>query len=66
MYPNLLAEMARRRMTHGEMANKIGMTKPCFSNKLNGRSGFSLKEAKKIKAVLATEESLEYLFMEEI
>lgn len=65
MYPNLLAEMARRRMTHGEMANKLGMTKSCFSNKLNGRSGFSLKEAKKIKAVLATDESLEYLFMEE-
>lgn len=66
MYPNLLAELARRKMTYKEMATKLGMTTSSFSQKVNGKSGFSLKDAKRIKAILATDESLEYLFTEEI
>lgn len=68
MYPNLLAELARRKMTSREMATKLGMTTSCFSQKMNGKSknGFSLRDAKRIKAILATDESLEYLFTEEI
>ena len=68
MYPNLLAELARRKMTSKEMAAKLGMTTSCFSQKMNGKSkgGFSLKDAKRIKSILATDESLEYLFMEDV
>ena len=65
MYPNLLAELARRKMTQGELAGKLGMTKTCLSMKINGKSGFTLKEANRIKRILATEETLDYLFMEE-
>lgn len=65
MYPNLLAELARRKMTQGELAGKLGMTKACLSKKINGKSGFTLKEANKIKRILVTDETLDYLFMEE-
>lgn len=65
MYPNLLAELARRKMTQGELAGKLGMTKSSLSMKINGKSGFTLKEANRIKRILATEETLDYLFMEE-
>lgn len=65
MYPNLLAEMARRKVNAKELAVKLGITQSTFSMKMSGKSVFSLNEAKRIKNILGTDESIEFLFKAE-
>ena len=52
MYRNLNAEMSRRGLTQGRLAELIGMTSGTLSNKLNGKATFTLPEIKQIKRVL--------------
>lgn len=62
MFPNLDAEMARRKMTRAMLAEKIHKTPTTLSLKLNGKAPISLMECIEIKAALGTEESIDYLF----
>lgn len=65
MYPNLKAEMARRKVTQSELAKQLNITIGTMSLKLNGKSNFDFDECTKIKSFLGTEKSLEYLFKKE-
>lgn len=65
MFPNLDAEMARRRMTRAVLAEKIHKTPTTLSLKLNGKAPISLAECVEIKAALGAEESIDYLFATE-
>jgi transcriptional regulator with XRE-family HTH domain len=62
MYPNLRAEMARKKVTGQELAKRIGITNGTFSQKFNGKFDFTLDEAQKIKKALGTDISIEELF----
>lgn len=62
MYPNLRAEMARKKITASELAEKLGITISTMSIKLNGKSDFTLKEALKIRAILEADMPIEVLF----
>lgn len=62
MYPNLRAEMARKKMTGAELAKAIGVNTGTFSQKFNGKTDFGLVEARAIKAVLGTDLPIEVLF----
>ena len=62
MYPNLRAEMARKKITGQELAKKIGVTNGTFSQKFNGKFDFTLEEAQSIKKALGTDMTIEYLF----
>lgn len=62
MFSNLRAEMARKNITGQELAERIGITNGTFSQKFNGKSDFTLKEAKAIKEALGTDLTIEALF----
>lgn len=62
MYPNLDAEMARRKITRSMLAEILHVTPTTLSLKLNGKSNLSLEECVKIKHALNIEEPIEYLF----
>lgn len=62
MYRNLEAEIARSGVTRKEIANVIGCTVGTVCQKLNGKSAFTLSEAKTIKDFLAVDISIEDLF----
>lgn len=64
MYNNLEAEMARFKITQAQLAKELGITATTLSLKLNGKSNLSLKECVKIKQILGTEASVDYLFAE--
>lgn len=64
MYSNLEAEMARFKITQAQLAKELGITATTLSLKLNGKSNLSLKECVKIKQILGTDESVDYLFAE--
>lgn len=65
MYPNLEAEMARKKVTRNELASKLGMTPNTLGLKLNGRSILSLPESIKIKHILNVSMDIEELFKTE-
>lgn len=65
MYSNLDAEMARAKITQAHLAKELGMTPTTLSFKLNGRSNLSLKECVRIKRILGTDLSIDYLFAED-
>ena len=62
MFQNLQAEMARRNLTGRALAKMINVTELTLYNKLNGQREFKLNEMERIKSVLRTDASLEYLF----
>lgn len=62
MFPNLEAEMARRKITKLKLAKILGVTPTTMSFKLNGKSTLSLKECAKIKKYAFPDKSLDYLF----
>lgn len=62
MYPNLEAEMARRKISRLHLARELSITPTTLSLKLNGKSDLSLRECVRIKRVLNTEETVDYLF----
>lgn len=66
MYPNLRAEMARKKITSAMLAEQIGITGSTFSLKFNGKFDFTLDEAAEIKRALGTDLTIEELFETEI
>ena len=62
MYPNLRAEIARRKLTMADVAKAIGLSETHFSLKMNGKYGFTLAEAFAIKKFLKTKLSIDVLF----
>ena len=65
VYSNLDAEMARYKITQAQLAKELGITATTLSLKLNGKSDLSLKECVKIKQILGTDVSVDYLFAED-
>ena len=65
MYPNLEAEMARRKVTRLELAAKLKMTATTLGNKLNGKSDISLPECLAIKKELKINMTVDELFKTE-
>lgn len=65
MYPNLEAEMARRKITRNELAKVLGMSPNTLGLKLNGKSVLSLPECIEIKHFLNNPMPLEELFKTE-
>lgn len=66
MYPNVRAEIARKNITMGKLAEELGITLSTLSLKLKGEYPITLKEAKRIKAVLGCDIPLEELFKEAV
>ena len=62
MFPNLRAEMARKRVTGNDLAEVLNIRPATFSEKMTGKSGFTFAEAQTIKAYLGTSLPLEELF----
>ena len=65
MYGNLQAEMARKNISRREIARQLGITATTLSLKLNGKSNLTLDECVRIKKIIGTDESLDYLFQTE-
>lgn len=65
MYRNLDAEMARIKITQAHLAKELNITPTTLSFKLNGKSNLSLKECVRIKQILGTDLSIDYLFAED-
>lgn len=62
MYPNVRAEMARRKITLEILATELGRPVPTLSLKLNGKSPLLFEEAVAIKKALGIDMTLEELF----
>lgn len=62
MYPNLKAEMARKKITQLAIAECLNVTPTTISLKLNGKAKLLLPECMKIKNNFFPDCSLEYLF----
>lgn len=62
MYPNLEAEMARKKVTRNDLAKKLKMTPTTLGNKLNGKTCLSLPESIEIKKILEVAIDIEELF----
>ncbi len=62
MFPNLDAEMARRKITRGTLAGLLHMTPSTLSMKLNGKATLTLPECIKIRNAVDEKLELGYLF----
>lgn len=59
---NLKAEMAKANITVEAIAEALGIHRNSASNKINGKSKFTIKEAFEIKTIFFPTLSLDYLF----
>lgn len=64
MYPNLEAEMARRKITRKSLAEKLKKQPTTISLKLNGKYPLTFGECIEIRNAIDRELTLEYLFAE--
>ncbi len=62
MYLNVKAELARQNLSVVDLSNKTGIRYQTLVEKLNGKYPITLDEAKKIKAALGVDLSMEELF----
>lgn len=62
MYRNLRAEIARKNKTLVELSSATGIKYQTLSEKMRGKSQFTVKEAVAIKEALGVEMSLDELF----
>lgn len=62
MLNNLKAEMARADITRADIAKEVGKTPKAVSDKLRGKTPFTLEEAIKIRVKFFPDMELEYLF----
>lgn len=62
MFPNLIAEMARKGITQKDLCNCIKKDKSTLSEKINGKRDFKMSEIMKIKETFFPDLTLEYLF----
>lgn len=65
MFPNLDAEMARRKITRAMLAEKINKTATTLSLKLNGKAPLTLTECVEIKNAVNPDSTVDYLFAPE-
>lgn len=65
MYPNLRAELARKKITLTQVAEHLGMTLGTLSLKVNGKSELTFHEVCEIKRYLGVDIPLEELFASE-
>ncbi len=65
MFPNLDAEMARRKITRAALAERIDVTPGTLSLKLNGKSTLTLAECIKIRDAVDEKLKIDYLFSAE-
>jgi transcriptional regulator with XRE-family HTH domain len=65
VFPNLDAEMARRKITRQSLADKIHKTPTTLSLKLNGKAPITLVECIEIKNAIDESLSVDYLFKTE-
>lgn len=65
MYPNLEAELARKKISRKDVAAIIGCSTGTASLKMNGKATFTMPEAKAIRNFLKVKESIDYLFATE-
>ena len=62
MYPNLEAEIARKKLTNADCAKSCNISEKSFSNKRTGKTEFVLSEMQALKKIYFDKCSLEYLF----
>lgn len=62
MFPNLDAEMARKKITRAMLADAIHKTPTTLSMKLNGKATLTLAECIEIRDVVGKEFAIDYLF----
>lgn len=62
MFNTLRAEMVRKRISAGDLATAVGMSRQALYRKMNGLSQFSLSEAKAIRDALDIDVSIDDLF----
>lgn len=62
MYKNLRAEMARNKLTVGDLAKALNVRRATVSDKINGKRRFYYEECLKIKKTFFPNLSIEYLF----
>lgn len=62
MFPNLDAEMARKKITRTALAERIHKTPTTLSLKLNGKAPLTLAECIEIKNEVNPDCSVDYLF----
>lgn len=62
LYKNLRAEMARNRLTMGDLAKALNVRRATVSDKINGKRRFYYEECLKIKKTFFPNLSIEYLF----
>lgn len=65
LYPNLRAEMARKRIRIKDLAGCIGMSYSATYKKITGVTDFTLDEIVKIRQTLFPEHTIDYLFKKE-
>lgn len=66
MFPNLEAEMGRRKITQVSLAKKINKTPTTLSLKLNGKAPLTLTECIEIKNAIDPKFSIDYLFATDV
>ena len=62
MYPNLDAELDRKKITRTQLAKILKVNPGTLSLKLNGKAPLTLTECIKIKQAVGEQYSIEYLF----
>lgn len=62
MFDNLVAEMARNKVTNEDLAKCLKVTLNTISNKLSGKTEFTRKDMWKIKNTFFHNLTIEYLF----
>ncbi|MFQ6932366.1 MAG: hypothetical protein ACLRR3_15645 [Eubacterium sp.] len=62
MYPNLDAELARKKITRARLAKILDVNPGTLSLKLNGKAPLTLTECIEIKQAVGEQYSIEYLF----
>lgn len=63
MYKNLNAELARMGWTRKDLAEATNIRYQTLNEKMNGKSGFTLKEAFEIKKAMNIDMSLDQIFL---
>lgn len=62
LYPNLMAELTRAGLTVIDLSAATGIPYSTLMGKIRGRTDFTMKEAKSIKAVLKVDMPIDELF----
>lgn len=64
MFPNLLAEKARKRLTNKDFSDALNISEGSVKNKIAGRTEFTRQEMLTLRDSCFQGLSLEYLFQE--